>query len=304
VGGTYGYEEASEMQTTAISEMQTIILDNEFQDLLPALDGETYGLLEENILANGCRDPLVLWDGILIDGYNRYRICMEHDISFDTVDKEFDSRAEVLIWIVSNQISRRNLSPVQLSFFRGVHYRADKQIQGANNQFVQLSEKRQNDVFQGSTTKRLALKYQVSPKTIERDARFAAGIEAIGEASPEAKRKILSGEVAVNRTKLQALSSGQKDDIEAVAAEIDEGTYVRRASTARPTEPIEAEASIESETTVLNSAEMKQREKIIGLITDQFNILLQKVQQGDMAEMKISIWEYIDALELLCKKQF
>ena len=124
--------------------MEEIIIDEEFRILLPTLDAETFRLLEENILQHGCRDPLVLWNGILIDGYNRYKICSHHNIPFTTVNMEFDSREEVLIWIISNQISRRNLTPMQLSHFRGLHYHAEKKIQGKNNQFAQESEKGQN----------------------------------------------------------------------------------------------------------------------------------------------------------------
>jgi len=133
-----------------------IIIDEEFKYLLPELDPETFRLLTENILEHGCRDPLVLWRGrkdnaddkdragILIDGYNRFKICTEHNIPFSTIDKEFDSREEVLIWIIQNQVSRRNLTPIQLSHFRGLHYQADKKIQGKNNQYAQKSEKGQN----------------------------------------------------------------------------------------------------------------------------------------------------------------
>ena len=52
--------------------MEKIIIDEEFRDLLPALDEEIYKALEENLLQNGCRDAVVLWDGILIDGHNLY----------------------------------------------------------------------------------------------------------------------------------------------------------------------------------------------------------------------------------------
>jgi len=58
--------------------MQNILIDEEFRTLLPALDTQTYALLEENILENGCREPITLWNDILIDGYNRHRICTEH----------------------------------------------------------------------------------------------------------------------------------------------------------------------------------------------------------------------------------
>jgi hypothetical protein len=57
--------------------VQEIIIDEEFKSLLPELDPITYSALEENIIQNGCRDAIVLWRGILIDGHNRYRICQK-----------------------------------------------------------------------------------------------------------------------------------------------------------------------------------------------------------------------------------
>ena len=81
--------------------MENIIIDEEFRSLLPALDKVTFALLEENLLENGIRDPLVLWNNILIDGYNRYSLSKKHAIPFTTVNKEFDSRDDVLIWIIS-----------------------------------------------------------------------------------------------------------------------------------------------------------------------------------------------------------
>ena len=44
------------------------------------------------------------------------------------MDKEFVLRDEALIWIISTQVARRNLTPIQLSYFRGVHYNADKRV--------------------------------------------------------------------------------------------------------------------------------------------------------------------------------
>ncbi|MDR2571688.1 MAG: hypothetical protein LBD23_15535 [Oscillospiraceae bacterium] len=90
--------------------MQNIIIDEEFESLLPKLDETTFETLENNLLEYGARDALVLWNDILIDGYNRYKICTKHNIPFNTVDMEFNSREEVLMWISNNQIARRNLN--------------------------------------------------------------------------------------------------------------------------------------------------------------------------------------------------
>jgi hypothetical protein len=41
-----------------------------------------YQALERSILTEGCRDALVLWQDVLVDGHNRYQICQEHGIPF------------------------------------------------------------------------------------------------------------------------------------------------------------------------------------------------------------------------------
>jgi len=87
-----------------------IIIDSEFKALIPPLAADELRQLEENILRDGCRDPLVLWDGILIDGHNRHEICTRHGLPFQTVEIQFESRAHARIWIRHNQAGRRNLS--------------------------------------------------------------------------------------------------------------------------------------------------------------------------------------------------
>jgi len=211
--------------------MQEIIIDSEFRDLIPPLDAATKRLLEENLIENGCRDALVVWNGILVDGHHRYEICHRHNIPFMTVDKDFASREEAMIWIISTQVSRRNLTTIQLSYFRGLHYRMEKKIQGKSNQFQQKSENRQKDDFHSPTVKRIAEQYRVSPKTIERDSKVAVGIDAIGEASDEAKRKILSGEIGINKKKLNELSGGPQEKIEEIATTIANGDYKKEKAT-------------------------------------------------------------------------
>lgn len=86
-----------------------IRIDNEFRALIPPLRADEYAQLEANILADGCRDALVVWDGVLIDGHNRFSICTEHGIEFDTVEMDFDSAAHARVWMRGNQTGRRNL---------------------------------------------------------------------------------------------------------------------------------------------------------------------------------------------------
>jgi 16S rRNA G966 N2-methylase RsmD len=89
-----------------------IKIDKEFADLIPPLCKEERHQLEQNIIAEGCRDPLVVWNGTLIDGHNRYEICTRNDIGYEVIERHFDSRTQVLLWMIDNQFGRRNLADI------------------------------------------------------------------------------------------------------------------------------------------------------------------------------------------------
>lgn len=91
--------------------MYSLHIDPELQSLIPPMAEEEYRQLEKNLISDGCRDPLVVWNGIIVDGHNRYKICSEHGIEYKTVEKDFPGRASVVEWIILNQFGRRNLSP-------------------------------------------------------------------------------------------------------------------------------------------------------------------------------------------------
>ena len=89
-----------------------ITIDSEFKSLIPPLSTEEYALLEANLIADGCRDPLVLWNNTIVDGHNRHEICTKYGLAFNTVAIEFEGKPQARIWMRANQIGRRNLSSV------------------------------------------------------------------------------------------------------------------------------------------------------------------------------------------------
>ncbi len=89
-------------------------VDREFQSLIPPLTPDEYKQLEANLIADGCRDPLVTWQGVLLDGHNRLEICNRLGIEYQTVPKlSINNRTEAKDWIITNQLGRRNLQPFQ-----------------------------------------------------------------------------------------------------------------------------------------------------------------------------------------------
>lgn len=89
----------------------TISIDPEFRDMIPPLSAEEYAQLEQNLLRDGCRDPLSMWHEVLLDGHNRYEICSRHGIPIETVQIEgLETLEDAVLWVVRNQLGRRNLT--------------------------------------------------------------------------------------------------------------------------------------------------------------------------------------------------
>ena len=93
-----------------------IKIDKEFKKLIPDIGYEEFNGLEESIKREGNRDSIVIWKGknIILDGHNRLKICKAHRIPLKKpIELEFESREDAKIWIINNQLGRRNLSPYQ-----------------------------------------------------------------------------------------------------------------------------------------------------------------------------------------------
>src|SRR4029453_82937 len=113
--------------------MTALHLDPAFQAAIPPPTAEEYTQLEANLLAHGCRDPLVVWQetNLVLDGHNRYAICQQHQIPFTTTAVSLPDRDAAMNWIDANQLGRRNLTPDQMSLLRGRRYnRAKRQYGG------------------------------------------------------------------------------------------------------------------------------------------------------------------------------
>jgi hypothetical protein len=137
-----------------------LYIDPELQAVIPPPTAEEYAQLEANLLADGCRDALVVWAGeepakvcpscppgtpftrataliekregsvvwlcgfcdhgeprpwTLLDGHTRYAICRGHGLDYTTVEAPtwVQTRLEAKIWMIRNQLARRNLEPYQ-----------------------------------------------------------------------------------------------------------------------------------------------------------------------------------------------
>lgn len=166
--------------------MDEIKIDTEFMELVPPMSVDEYRQLKSNIVRDGCREPISLWDGTIVDGHTRYRICKEEGISFSTVDISLKDREDAKKWIIMNQLGKRNLNPTQISLLRGMLYNNMKS--GASRKGIKRNVK-------NPTADKIADQTGVSARTVREDAKLVEAIEKLEPICPELKKKVLAGEI-------------------------------------------------------------------------------------------------------------
>lgn len=225
----------------------------ELQAFIPPLLPDEFTQLESNIRKDGCREALLVWETtngavtgsedpapiyVLIDGHNRYTICQKWGLDFRiNLVEEFRTMAEVRGFMIDNQLGRRNLTPEQMAYLRGLRYLTERSERG---KYDRSEHKGQNVPYDSetdiesaempsaalspakgsSTSARLAKQFNVNEKTIKRDAEFAVGIEKL---SPDLKADVLSGQTRINKAAIQQLAksdvpNGSLSSIQSLAA--------------------------------------------------------------------------------------
>ncbi|GKS94438.1 plasmid replication/partition related protein [Acidovorax sp. SUPP2825] len=114
-----------------------IVVNEELKAYIDPLSPEEHAALERSLLAEGCRDALVLWGEVLVDGHNRYGICQKHGLPFQTVQNQnFRSMEDVHLWMIDQHLGRRSVSDFQRGVLalRKREILADRNVRAANGE--------------------------------------------------------------------------------------------------------------------------------------------------------------------------
>lgn len=185
-----------------------ITISEELKFYIDPLTADEHAALERSLLTEGCRDALVLWGDLLIDGHNRYGICKKHGIAFNTVQNtSFKTMDDVHLWMIDNHLGRRSVSDFQ----RGVLALRKKEILNARPASQDTADATTQVTDERTLTRELIAKAaRVSPVTLGQ-------IEKIQKAAaPELLNAVKAGIVSINAA--AAISSlPSEKQIEAVA---------------------------------------------------------------------------------------
>lgn len=154
-------------------------IKDSFRTIIPPLAPEEYALLEKSIVLDGCRDAILTWKGFIIDGHNRYAICQKHGLPYDTQEIDFDTEQDALVWIINNQLGRRNVTDYQKGELvlkkKDILLKKGKKQQGRRTDILSIVDKK---LMPHSTRHEMAKDAGVSSGTMAR-------IEIIAKEAPE-----------------------------------------------------------------------------------------------------------------------
>ena len=202
-----------------IEQLKAVVIDPEFEKVCPELTSKEKDQLEENILADGeVTAPLIVWNGILLDGHNRRRIILAHpELPFQIKEIQLLSRDAAVAWICKNQLGRRNLTEFQWHDLVGLRYKAEKKIFGGDtfykNQYVDLGVAQNGPPPKHrGTAERLARELGIGRNTVKRAEKISDGLAAADEESPGIRRDILAGEIRPLKKEIMAIADAPEED--------------------------------------------------------------------------------------------
>jgi hypothetical protein len=205
-----------------IENIPKLKIDEEFRFLIPPLPDEEYSQLEQNIMRDGCTDPIKVWAGhdIILDGHNRYEICTKEEIEYKVYFIELETREDAINWIIDNQLGRRNLTESQRSYLRGKRYNNEKKTHGG--QIRGSSDQSDHSI---KTAEKIAAESNVGSATIRRDAKYAAAVDSLKkEVGQDFGKKLISEEIKLPKSDVIKLAEKPIDEKKALVSEIQKGT--------------------------------------------------------------------------------
>lgn len=211
-------------------------IDQGFKNLIRPLQRKEYLQLEDDILQDGCREPIVVYDGFIIDGHNRYEICTKHNIPFAITEMAFEGKEEAIAWICAKQLCRRNITDETRKFLIGMQYESEKIVNSRKNilgvnQYSKLNPTIPYEGFEINrdrsqtlgyiTAQKIAHENNVSIGSVRKYAMYTRALEVIGKADPAVVPKILSGRYKISHQNVIDLSRMPPDEIRKVGRKIE-----------------------------------------------------------------------------------
>ena len=238
-------------------------IDPEFQSKIPPLQFEEEQQLEQNIIAEGrLLNPIITWNGYILDGHTRYRILKKHGfIKFEVEEIQLANKYEALAWICKNQLGRRNLTPEQKKFLMGKQYSSEKRTETfrGNQHTVKKSGSVQSEHNQKpmKTCERIAQENHSSASSVRRAEYYAHGVDVADELSPGFRDRFFREELHIPDYLLENLGKAKPEEQAEIFEEIK--NYVPKPKKVKPNKVTVKQAEKAASNTIDENYDVPQK---------------------------------------------
>ena len=199
-------------------------INKDFVNLISPYTKREYLALEEQLLAEGCIEPIITWNGYIIDGLTKYEICLRHDIPFEVKEMRFSCKEAAYAFVCKNQLLRRDLTFETRKFLIGMQYEAEKYLNSTRSRsYTGWKGNVDNISLAGvdyresptrhTTAQRIADENQVTHATVQKYAIYTKALLSIGSKYPEILPKILAGRLKLPHGRVVELSKLSATDL-------------------------------------------------------------------------------------------
>ena len=264
-----------------------IRIDEGLRAYIDPLTDDEREALERSLLAEGCRDALVLWGDLLVDGHNRHALCMKHGIPFETrQNTSFKSIEDVHLWMIENHLGRRSVSDFQ----RGVLALRKKEILQARTAATPAPDDPPWDEDSGEPPPLPAavVSQALSRQALARAARISSNtlgqIEKIQKAAaPELVRAVKDGAISINAAAAVATLPPERQAAAVAGGRKELQQAAREVRQAKAPPPREAVPDIPIENIADLPAEVARLRELLTRLTDERDQLKKKVMHLTVA---------------------
>lgn len=203
-------------------------IDPGFLRLIQPLTVRGMSRLENTIRQENKADPIVVWNGVILNGHERYIICRTYRIPYSVTELSFNCREEAVIWICRDQLKRTHLSDEMRKYLIGIEYEASKLLNiiyssGQKAAGTQNSDGKEPKVeaSRHATAKRIGTEHHMSWGTVRKYSIYAKAIDSIRKKDPAACETILSGRCKISHDLTVELAAASPDRIKEIMDSLD-----------------------------------------------------------------------------------
>ena len=180
-------------------------IDPEFRRLSVPLSPEEENRLENSLLREGCKEPIVVWHSCILDGHKRYEICNYEEMEYETVEMNFATKDDALLWVCKNHLATVNPNSTVFRYLLGKRYVLEREMYKKNPEKIHIKYVKKHDRV-GAVCGTLAEETSMNPGTVRKYGTLALQLDQIAEKDMALFDAILAEKISITYGKVMKYS--------------------------------------------------------------------------------------------------